>query len=168
MGAFIGYKNVDTLVRALAFLPGYELRLMSRVPPGERERLQALAPTARLTFADGASDEEYREALLRATALVSASRDEGFGIPLVEAMTAGTPLVVSDIPIFREVGGDAALYAPVDDPSAFAAAVRSLEDPEEWAARSAAVTARARQFSWDASAARLLPLLLELAEKRRR
>lgn len=166
MGTFLGYKNVDTLVRAMAGLPDYELRLMSRVPPGERERLRALAPTARLDFVDGASDEVYREALLRATALVTASRDEGFGIPLVEAMTVGTPVVVSDIPIFREVGGDAALYAPVDDPHGFAAAVRSLERPGEWAARSAAVTAHARLFSWAASAERLLPLLLEVAAAR--
>ncbi len=167
MGAFIGYKNVNTLVRAAALLPGYELHLMSRLPEGERERLTALAPEARLVFHDGASDEEYREALLEATALVSASRDEGFGIPVVEAMSVGTPTVLSDIGIFREVGGEAALYADPDDPAAFAAAVRALEVPGEWARRSAAALERGRTYSWDASAEILGDLLLELARIRR-
>ena len=80
---------------------------MSRITDAERARLTALAPAARLVFHDGATDETYRELLRGATALVTASRDEGFGIPLVEAMGLGTPVVVSDIPVFREVGGDA-------------------------------------------------------------
>jgi glycosyltransferase involved in cell wall biosynthesis len=143
------------------------LRLMSRVPAGERERLAALAPGARLVFHDGASDEDYRATLVEATALVSASRDEGFGIPVVEAMSLGTPAVLSDIGIFREVGGDAALYADPDDPAAFAAAVRALEEPGEWARRSAASLERVGTYSWDASAEILGDLLLRLARVRR-
>ncbi|WP_210482006.1 glycosyltransferase family 1 protein [Naasia sp. SYSU D00948] len=163
MGTFLGYKNVETLVRAVALLPGYELHLMSRVRPDDRQRLESVAPGARLVFHNGASDEEYRRELLEATALVSASRDEGFGIPLVEAMNVGTPVVVSDIPIFREVGGDVALYADPDDPAAFADAIRRLEKPGEWAARSAASLERAAVYSWDASAEVLADLLLKLA-----
>ena len=82
MGSFMPYKNVDALARAMASLPDYELLLMSRVDEAERARLASLAPDARLTFLGGASDDVYREALLRATALVTASRDEGFGIPV--------------------------------------------------------------------------------------
>lgn len=167
MGAFLGYKNVETLVRAVALLPGYELHLMSRPPAGERERLTALAAGSRLVFHDGATDEAYRQALVEATALVSASLDEGFGIPIVEAMSVGTPCVLSDIAIFREVAGDAALYASAEDPAAFAAAVRTLEQPGEWAARSAAALARAGAYSWDASAEILADLLLSLTKSRR-
>jgi len=163
MGAFIGYKNVDALVRAVGLLPDYELHLMSRVEPAERERLATLAPSARLVFHDGASDEEYRSALLEATAAVSASRDEGFGIPVVEAMSVGTPVVLSDIPIFREVGGQTALFADPDDSAAFAAAVRRLEEPGEWATRSAAARDEAARYSWDTSAVVLLDLLDSLA-----
>jgi glycosyltransferase involved in cell wall biosynthesis len=168
MGAFIGYKNVETLVRAAALLPDYELHLMSRVRPEDRERLESLAPGARLVFHNGASDEEYRAELLEATALVTASLDEGFGIPLVEAMSVGTPVVVSDIPIFREVGGDVALYADAEDPAAFAAAIRRLQEPGEWAARSAASLDRSSAYSWDASAEVLADLLRKLAAEVRR
>lgn len=167
MGAFIGYKDVPTLVRAAALLPGWTLHLASRVPAAERARLEALAPGASLVFHDGVSEEEYRALLDGATALVSASRDEGFGLPVVEAMQRGVPVVLTDIPIFREVGGEAGLYAPAGDAASFAAAARSLEEPGEWARRSAASLAQAATFSWDASAERLLPVLERVAASSR-
>ena len=168
MGSYMPYKNVDTLVRAAALLPGTELHLMSRVSGTERERLGKLAPTARLVFHDGATDAEYAETLRSATALVSASRDEGFGIPLVEAMSVGTPVVVSDIPIFREIGGDAALYFDVDSPEGAASVLRDLDAPGEWERRSVLARDRARAFTWAASARTLLGVLEETAARRRR
>ncbi|MFE4469216.1 glycosyltransferase family 4 protein [Leifsonia sp. NPDC056824] len=165
MGSFMPYKNVDTLVRAAAQLPDYQLHLMSRVTPAERGRLAALAPGARLVFHDGATDEDYAETLARATALVTASRDEGFGIPLVESMTLGTPVVVSDIPIFREIGGESALYFPADDADALAARVRHLEQAGVWAQRSAASQREAGRFTWSASADHLLTVLTATATR---
>jgi len=159
MGSFMPYKNVATLARAMASLPEHELHLMSRISVDERARLTALAPGARLVFHDGASDETYREVLRGATALVSASREEGFGIPLVEAMQLGTPVVVSDIPVFREVAGAAGVFVDPDDVAGFVAAIRELDDPVCWERRSAAARERAGQFSWDASARVLLALL---------
>jgi glycosyltransferase involved in cell wall biosynthesis len=159
MGSFMPYKNVATLAGAMPSLPHHELHLMSRVPPDERARLTALAPGGALVFHDGASDETYREVLRGATALVSASRDEGFGIPLVEAMALGTPVVVSDIPVFREVAGAAGAYVDPEDVGGFVRAVRELDDPEVWAERSAAARERAAHYSWEASAKVLLALL---------
>ncbi|MGT2427026.1 glycosyltransferase [Amnibacterium kyonggiense] len=170
MGAFIGYKDVATLVRAAALLPGWTLHLASRIRPAERARLERVAAAAGgadVVFHDGVDDAGYARLLDRATALVSASRDEGFGLPVVEAMQRGVPVVLTDVPIFREVGGDAALFAPAGDAAAFAAAVRGLEDPGEWAARSAAALEQAATYSWDASAARLLPVLERVAARRR-
>lgn len=161
MGSFMPYKNVETLVRAVEGLPGHELHLMSRVTEAERARLSALAPQARLVFHDGVSDEDYRAVLRSATALVSASLDEGFGIPLVEAMSQGIPVVVSDIPIFREIGGSAALFFDPRSPDAFADAVRRLDRPGEWAERSARSVAEAGRFTWRSSAETLLETLLE-------
>lgn len=165
MGSFMPYKNADTLVRAAALLPDYTLHLMSRVTDAERRRLTELAPGARIVFHDGASDEDYAETLAAATALVTASHDEGFGIPLVESMTLGTPVVVSDIPIFREIGGEAALYFDADAPEQLAARIRHLEDDGVWAARSAAARAQAARYTWDASAERLLTVLEGVASR---
>jgi len=165
MGSFMPYKNVDTLVRAAALLPEYTLHLMSRVSDAERQRLTELAPGARIVFHDGASDEDYAETLAAATALVTASHDEGFGIPLVESMTLGTPVVVSDIPIFREIGGEAALYFDADAPEQVAARVRHLEEDGVWAARSAAARAQAARYTWDGSAERLLTVLEGVASR---
>jgi glycosyltransferase involved in cell wall biosynthesis len=162
MGSFMPYKNVDVLARAMAQLPDHELHLMSRVSAGERVRLTALAGGGTLVFHDGADDATYREVLRGATALVSASRDEGFGIPLVEAMGVGTPVVVSDIPVFREVGGTAAAYVDADDMSGFVRAIRDLDDEATWATRSANARAQAARYSWDASARILLALLERL------
>ncbi|GAA2246062.1 glycosyltransferase family 4 protein [Herbiconiux moechotypicola] len=159
MGSFMPYKNVETLVRATAALPGYTLHLLSRSTDADKARLRAAAPDARLVFHDGVSDERYQELLGEATALVTASLDEGFGIPLVESMGAGTPVVVSDIPVFREIGGEAALLAPARDPDAFAAAVRTLEDPGTWAERSRVSRTQAETFSWEASARSLAALV---------
>jgi len=159
MGSFMPYKNVDTLVRAAAALPGYELHLLSRIGDEERARLSALAPQATLIFHNGVTDDEYVQLLAEATALVTASLDEGFGIPLVEAMSLGIPVVVSDIDIFREIGGDAARFVAPRDPAAFAQAVRALEKPGEWARLSALSVRQAARFTWAESARRLLQVL---------
>lgn len=166
MGTFMPYKNVDTLVKGMAHLAGYTLQLMSRVAPAERARLEALAPAGSLEFFDGASDEDYQAALRGATALVTASKDEGFGLPLVEAMAVGTPLVVSDIPIFREIGGDVAGYFGVTSPESFADTVKQLENGKLWAERSAAARDRSGLFDWDTAAAGLLTVLEETYAKR--
>jgi glycosyltransferase involved in cell wall biosynthesis len=167
MGSFMPYKNVETLARALQLLPGYRLHLLSRIDAAARSRLEALAPAGSLEFHDGVSDAEYAEILGRAFALVHASLDEGFGIPLVEAMSVGTPIVVGDIPIFREIGGAAAKYADPRDADAFAVAVRALEDPAAWAAHSAAARQQARHFDWDRSADVLYEVLRRVAQKPR-
>jgi len=167
MGSFMPYKNVGTLVQALHHLPGYKLHLLSRVPPAERERLARLAPEGTLEFHDGVSDAQYALLLEQAHALVHASLDEGFGIPLVEAMSVGTPIVVSDIPIFREIGGPAGIYADPRDPAAFAAAVRGLGVASEWERRSAAAREQARLFDWDKSAEVLYEVLRRVASKAR-
>src|SRR5690606_13967390 len=93
-------------------------------------------------------------ALYRRAALVLLpSEREGFGLPVVEAMACGTPVVCTDIPVLREVGGDAAEYCPLGERSAWAERIVSLlrereERPDRWDARRAAGLARAATFTW--------------------
>jgi glycosyltransferase involved in cell wall biosynthesis len=164
MGSFMEYKNVEILVQAMKFLPGYELVLLSKITSQRQATLRSLAGGAasRVTFKNGVTDLEYSTALSGAFALVSASKDEGFGIPLVEAMKHGLPLVLSDIPIFREIAQDAALFFDATSPENFAQQVRELEEPAKWTDASSKSKARGENFDWNQSAARLLEILRNL------
>lgn len=169
MGSFMPYKNVETMVAGMASLPGYTLHLLSRITPERRAELEKLVPPrARVVFHNGVSDEEYHALLRTASALVSLSRAEGYGLPLVEAMSLGTPVIASDIPIFREVGGDAALYVDPASPEQFAAAVHTLQDNVRWQDISRRSASRAREFSWDESARQLVDVAHEIMVRRRR
>lgn len=167
MGSFMPYKNVDVLVSAVAALPDYELHLLSRVSEKEQRRLVALAPDANLVFHNGCSEEEYASLLSQAHALLMASKDEGFGIPVVEAMAAGTPVVLSDIPIFREVAGDAGLLVE-NSPAGFVNGVRALEDLALWKSCAKKGRAQAQTFSWDRSARELIDVLVQVARAKSR
>ncbi|MEO6095906.1 MAG: glycosyltransferase family 1 protein [Fibrobacteria bacterium] len=92
-----------------------------------------------------------------AAGLVFASRNEGFGIPLVDAAEFHCPLLCSDIPVFREVAGEAAEYFNPRDPADIARAMASaLAEPAEARSRAARLQGR---FSWDRSAKALTHLL---------
>jgi glycosyltransferase involved in cell wall biosynthesis len=164
MGSFIGYKNVETLVRAMA-IADLELVLLSRITPDRKLELEALAEKcgSKVVFANGVSDQDYWKWLSQARALASASFDEGFGIPVVEAMSSGTPTVLSELAIFKEVAEDAALYFEPRDEHALAAQLKALGNPELWEAKSKLGLARAKQFSWANSAAQLQQLVRQLA-----
>lgn len=163
MGSFIGYKNVETLIRGMRYLPDHTLVLLSRISDLRKRKLQNLADkfSARIRFENGVTDEQYYQWLYRAKALVSASLDEGFGIPVVEAMARGCPVVLSDIQIFEEVAGPAGLrFAPFSE-IGFAEQIKRLNDKNTWKLQSALGLDQAQFFTWQDSA----ELLIELAEE---
>lgn len=164
MGSFMPYKNVEALVLALEYLEDFELVLLSKISASRQAQLNELAGKNqnRIVFRNGVSDEEYAKELQSAFALVSASKEEGFGIPLVEAMQAGIPLVLSSIPIFKEVAAEAALFFDPDNPRDIAEQIKTLDENQNWRKYSKLSSARARRFDWGDSATKLLAELEKL------
>lgn len=164
IGSFMPYKNVETLIRGVALLPEFELHLLSKIDSSRKSELAALAKNlgAKVVFHCGVSDSEYLALLKDSFALVTASKDEGFGIPLVEAMQQGTPVVVSDLEIFHEVAGIAGNYFPADDAVQFAKRVEELDCSNTWERTSLESLAQAKRFSWENSADALLNIFRKL------
>ena len=99
----------------------------------------------------------------RSALLLQPSDREGFGLPVLEAMACGTPVVASGIEALREVGGWAATYCPSGDVEAWRAAVVGLLDerrlhPQAWQARRERALARAAAFSWSRYAREMVAL----------
>ena len=157
MGSFMEYKNVETLIRGLAFLPKFTLHLLSRISPTRKEELKSIAPRgAKIVFHNGVTDEVYAEKLADNALLVSASLDEGYGLPVAEALALGVPAVISDLPIFHEVAGEGALYFEPTNAADFADKVKQAAEPANYQALSTAGTLQSQKFSWQASAKTLL------------
>jgi glycosyltransferase involved in cell wall biosynthesis len=105
------------------------------------------------------------EVYAQASMLVLPSHLEGFGIPALEAMTVGVPVIVSNRGALPEVTAGAAQVVDADDVGGFAEAMGRYLDESNGAAATAATQgpARARHYSWDASAATLLDRYRDLA-----
>jgi glycosyltransferase involved in cell wall biosynthesis len=119
-------------------------------------RLDALAGDDAVRILGYVDDTDLATLYSRATALVFPSFYEGFGLPLLEAMAAGCPVIVSDRGALPEVGGDCALYVDPDDPASIGAAIEQVvDDPASAAHRAQAGLERASGFTWDRAGAAL-------------
>ncbi|MEK7764625.1 MAG: glycosyltransferase family 1 protein [bacterium] len=164
-GAYEKRKNVPLLFAALRrlgesgapvpalALAGASHLFASRYP--EEARRQGIERVVR--FLPYVTDGEMKGLQQGALAYCWPSRKEGFGLPILEAMSCGTPVLASDIPVNREIGGEAALYAGVDDPGGWAAALHRLLTDDALRSRlRSAGPAHAAGFSWDRLADRTL------------
>lgn len=153
MGSFMPYKNAETLIKGMQWLPGRTLHLLSRISPKRQAELQTLVPKkATVIFHNGVTDDEYERLLADNAVLATASFDEGYGIPVAEALAMGVPAVVSNIPVFHEVGAGGALYFDPTKPKKFADAVQQLDNKQFRDEHIALGKAHMKTFSWDTSA----------------
>lgn len=173
VGRMDPYKNVPMLVEAFdkvrRRLP-FPARLKIIGPKDQRypeaeEMARAIGAPVELTgfVTDGELDEAYRTADL----LAHPSRYEGFGLQLVEAMAAGTPVLCTSGGSQPEVVGDAALVVPSGDADAFAEAMeRILLSPGLQTDLRAKGAERAKRFTWDATARATLSLYRKILADR--
>lgn len=163
------YKNFGTFLRAFIraaretdgyiVAVGGEVKLESwQVDLLIRNRLDQ-----RVRLLSEIDDEALRLAYSAAAGFVFPSLAEGFGIPLLEAMACGTPIIASDIPVFREIAADAALYFdPYDEESLAEAMTQVLEQTTR---QSLVERGRKRvsEFSWDTASGKLENVYKSLA-----
>jgi alpha-1,3-rhamnosyl/mannosyltransferase len=154
-------KNLLTLVRAFDLLLRETAHRPRLVIAGQRgwlnEELYALVEGAhlreRVLFTGYVTDEELRALYTSCRLTVYPSLYEGFGLPPLEAMACGAPVVASRIPVIEETVGGAALLVPPTDAGELAAAVaRLLEDDAARGLLVAEGFARAAQFTWERTA----------------
>lgn len=129
--------------------------------------LQAIAdlPRERLLWLEDATDVELRLAYQRSALLVFPSWEEGFGLPIVEALTYGTPVLASDHPVHREVGGEACMYFPAADPSELARRIEAATADEFRTLRHQA--SRFRVVTWEQSCRQLIAEAIVASSRRR-
>ena len=153
-----GYKNFGRLIRALpsAFArTDAQLVAVGGEPALAQWEIDFLARQGmeqRVSVLTGLDDEELRTAYSAAAALVLPSLAEGFGIPILEAMAAGTPVICSDIPVFREVAGDAALYFDPHNEEALAQRMLEALDADTRNAYGEMGRTWVNKYSWDRAA----------------
>ena len=155
-GAFTPYKNVECLIDMMTHLPDMTLHLVSRIPAARRRELeryiQSRDVSAQIALHDGVSEQELHEILGRARCGISASRLEGFGLPVLESQAAGVPFVCADTPIFHEVGAKSVLYFDPDTPKQAAAQITKLANRATYERYVRLGHENIRRFSWSRSA----------------
>jgi glycosyltransferase involved in cell wall biosynthesis len=148
------YKDFPTCLRALAGARADVRMVVAGGGPPEAGALSFVERhrlAGRVRFEPAPDDARMRELLAGSCGLISSSREEGFGLPPLEALALGVPVVLSDIPVYREVYGRWASFFPPGDPQALASLLeRTLDAPPLPPVREDLVAA----FSWDEAAAR--------------
>ncbi len=173
VGSTIARKRIDVLLNVLARVREHAptmrlVRVGGAFTPAQTALARTLGVEDAIRVMPPVSHAElaglYRDAAL----VLLPSAAEGFGLPVVEAMACGTPVVASDLPVLREVGGSSITYAPAGDVEHWVRMIGELlteraTSPEAWERRRQAAAVRAARFTWEAYAERMAQLYAEVA-----
>ncbi|MGH7932957.1 MAG: glycosyltransferase [Candidatus Binataceae bacterium] len=161
VGLPVARKRIDILLRVFAavrddFPRARMVRVGGAFTSAQTMLAAALGVSDAIVVLPFVSSATLAAVYRRAAAVAMPSEAEGFGLPVVEAMACGTPVIASDLAVLHEVGGDAADYAAVGDVAAFAAAVirsfRQRAELSRFDQRRGAGLAQAAKFSWSENA----------------
>lgn len=165
------YKNLTLLIDALAQArkkAPFPLQLKILGPhdpryPEAGQRVKDLDLEAAVSWAGYQTNSALVKAYQTADLVVLPSRYEGFGLPVVEAMACGTPMLCSDIPVLKEIGGNAAFYTPLGNIHELAdGMLRVLTDSILRRDMIQRGFAQARLFTWAEAARKTIALYQEL------
>jgi glycosyltransferase involved in cell wall biosynthesis len=168
VGALQTRKNTVRLVEAFESIdaPEWRLVLVGSQGYGAPEAVTRIARSPRrelITVRGFVSDDERQQLYREASIFAFPSLDEGFGMPVLEAMSNGTPVLTSSASSLPEVAGDAAVLVDPHDANAIAAGLQRLVDDAALRERlGAAGVERARVFSWDTAIERTWAVYQEL------
>jgi glycosyltransferase involved in cell wall biosynthesis len=158
-------KNLERLIRAFKLLgqqnPNLKLVIVGKNDWRMEEITNIVGDLAnKIIFTGFISEAEKQNLIKQASALVFPSVYEGFGLPIVEANVLGTPVICSDIPSFREVAGESAIFFNPLDEHDIAAKINELIGSSELAAAlSARGKINAQRFNWVSSAQKLTAII---------
>jgi glycosyltransferase involved in cell wall biosynthesis len=157
LGQWKAYKNLSVLLEAFAAVrrahPASQLVIAGDDPRHPEVRKGAAALPEGSVVLPGRLPESAIPDLYRGAAVVVLpSRAEGFGLPVIEAMACGVPVICSDLPVLREIADGVAIFCKLDDPASFARAIGEVLDGRGPEGRRQRGIERARGFSWERAA----------------
>ncbi|ACP22842.1 putative glycosyl transferase (plasmid) [Sinorhizobium fredii NGR234] len=158
------YKNTELLLKLAPALDrmGLDLYMAGDVDPALLEQLAPQRP-ANLQLLGRVSDDDLAKALSQALCFLFPSRIEGFGLPAIEAMAFGCPLIASTAPCLPEICADAVLYADPEDAESWVHAINRLCTEDGLRRRLIdKARARAKAFSWRVIAETYLHLMADI------
>ncbi len=162
-------KDHKTLVQAMSGIENVKLVCVGLGNGAERllGELRTLAPELEIEAMGDLTDTQLAAQLRTATAYAHTSHAEGFGMPVLEAMACGTPMVLSDISVLREVAGDNARFVEVGNVPAWKAALeRVLNSNQESNSDQTKAYERASKMTIESTARKLLTTCEEAIEAR--
>ena len=162
IGRYERYKNVEVLIQSMDLLKDYTLLLVGHCEEWRKcDLLSKSQSRNRIQFLGKIKDHDYFRILESCFALVMPSTEEGFGLPVIEAMKAGCPVICSNIPVFHEIASQAALF--FNNANDLARQVKHLESPEIRQLFVERALINAQKFSWEKSAKKLVELIYNLS-----
>jgi glycosyltransferase involved in cell wall biosynthesis len=167
VGSCVPRKRIDVLLDVFALVrarfPGLRLvKVGSAFSDAQRAQIDRLGLAPDLVALNGLKRSRVAALYRGAAAVLLPSEAEGFGLPLIEALACGAPVVASDLPVLREVGAEAAAYCPVGNVSAWVEVVsQHLADPAAAPPRALRLS-RAARFTWAAHARTIAAAYLRL------
>jgi glycosyltransferase involved in cell wall biosynthesis len=164
VGNRLPHKNFAGLIRAMALIPPADRpRLVITGSRGDdplRPLVQQLGVGDAVELKGWVDQDELEWLYTHASALMVPNYCDGFCLPALEAMIVGLPVLMSDIPVYHEVGGDAVDYfEPTSDRSIADAMLRAVANPQRLAELSRLGSARTALFTWPKTADRTLAAL---------